>query len=539
MNSNTQHKEASMVLNAKDERVIKMQFPYDLDTLDKVRSLPGRKYHPDDKCWSTPVSNESINTLSQWGFGLDEHLQNHIAKSNETKQTITLNGIDGLKGTLRKFQNEGIAFVEQKGGKAIIGDSPGLGKTIQAIGFIQLHRDKIPVIIVVPASLKLNWQRELEKWIDAPNVEILSGTKPWKTTGDILIINYDILFAWANELKRIKPQILIGDEIHKIKSDKAKRTKTFKKLAKGIPYFIALSGTPIENRPDEIFNAVHLANPDIFVNRWHFRQRYCAPKHNGFGWDFTGHSNIEELNEKLKLVMIRRLKQDVLKELPDKVYSFVPIELENEKEYKVAEADFVAYIREKKGNEAAKKIENIEALAKIEGLKQLAVRGKLKQSIEWIKDFLETDEKLVVFCTHKFVIEALMEEFKDVAVKIDGSVSDVNRQKAVDDFQTNEKVRLFVGNIQAAGVGITLVKASNLVFLELGWSPSIHDQAADRIHRIGQKYSVTIYYLLAKNSIEEKIAKLLDSKRRIVDAVLDGKETENESLLSELMEEYK
>ena len=156
----------------------------------------------------------------------------------------------------------------------------------------------------------------------------------------------------------------------------------------------------------------------------------------------------------------------------------------------------------------------------------------------WIQNFLETDEKLVVFCTHKFVIEELMEEFKEIAVKIDGSVTGENRQKAVDEFQTNDKIRLFVGNVQAAGVGITLTAASNLVFIELGWSPMMHDQAEDRIHRIGQKNSVMIYYLLAANTIEEKIAKLLDSKRKVVDAILDGVETEQASLLSELMKIY-
>jgi len=170
-------------------------------------------------------------------------------------------------------------------------------------------------------------------------------------------------------------------------------------------------------------------------------------------------------------------------------------------------------------------------------LKQLAVKGKMKNVNEWINDFLETDEKLVVFCTHKFVIEALMEEFKEIAVKVDGSVSLLNRQKAVDGFQTNDKIRLFVGN-EAAEEGLTLTAASNLVHLELPWSPKTIDQRNDRCHRMTQKNSVMIYYLLAANTIEEKIAKLLDSKRKVVDAILDGIETEQASLLSELMKIY-
>ena len=148
------------------------------------------------------------------------------------------------------------------------------------------------------------------------------------------------------------------------------------------------------------------------------------------------------------------------------------------------------------------------------------------------------DEKLVVFATHKFVIEALMNEFAGIAVKVDGSVTGLNRQKAVDEFQTNKDVRLFIGNIKAAGVGITLTASSNVAFLELPWEPGSVTQAEDRIHRIGQKNSVTIHYLLANDTIEEKIARLIDSKRKILDAVLDGKKTEGTSLLSELMTEY-
>jgi SWI/SNF-related matrix-associated actin-dependent regulator 1 of chromatin subfamily A len=235
--------------------------------------------------------------------------------------------------------------------------------------------------------------------------------------------------------------------------------------------------------------------------------------------------------------MIRRLKKDVLQELPDKIYSFVPLELDNENEYLEAEKDFIAWIRKEKGDEAANRIKTAEALVKVEGLKQLSVKGKLKQSIEWIKDFLESGEKLVVFCTHRFVVDALMNEFKD-AVKVDGGLSANQKQEAVDAFQDGD-TKLFVGNIQAAGIGLTLTASSNVVFLELDWSPSKHDQASDRCHRIGQKDAVNIYYLLAKDTIEERIAKILDEKRILIDAVLDGKETEQDSLLCALINSYK
>ena len=528
-----------MAQNSYGERVVKICFPYDLDMIMKIRTLPGRKYHADIKCWSTPVSVSSINSLVEWEFSIDNKLKTFIEKTKIREAQIVVTGIPGLNGTLYPFQNKGVAFIETNNGRALIADEMGLGKTIQALAWLQLHPDKRPVIIIVPASVKLNWKRETEKWLTNPNVEVLSGETPWKPTGDIIVINYDILLSWVNELKKMNPQVLITDECHYYKSNKAFRTKAIKKLGKGIPHVIALSGTPIINRPVEAYNAIQLINPDIFPNFFSFTHTYCNAKHTGFGWDFNGHSNDKELHEKLTgTIMIRRLKKDVLPDLPDKVYSFIPIELDNVKEYKKAEEDFIAYVKQEKGIEAAKRIENVEALAKIEGLKQLAVKGKLEQAIEWIKDFIETDNKLVVFCTHKFVIEELMKEFEKIAVKIDGGVSMNNRQKAIDSFQNNKNITLFVGN-KAAEEGITLTAASNIVHLEYPWSPKSLDQRNDRCHRMGQKNSVTVYYLIAQNTIEEKLIKLLDEKRKIIDGVIDGTDTPDIELLTELIKLYK
>mgnify|MGYP001353069596 FL=1 len=184
------------------------------------------------------------------------------------------------------------------------------------------------------------------------------------------------------------------------------------------------------------------------------------------------------------------------------------------------------------------KISSAEAIAKVEVLKQVAVKGKLNQVKEWIRDFLATDGKLVVFAIHRFVIDELMKEFKDIAVKVDGSVTGANRDKAVQAFQNDDNIRLFIGNINAAGVGLTLTAASSVAFIELPWSPALLDQAEDRCHRIGQKDTVNIYYLLGVDTIEERIVKMLDSKRKILDTVLDGKTTSPESLLSELIKSY-
>jgi len=531
---------ASIVKNQYEEKVIQIKFPYDLDVLQNVRSLPGRKWHVEEKCWTAPIFPETIESLKKWGFILDDKLQNYLRKTEAHSNKIINLGIKGLQGKLYPFQKEGVAFIEANKGRALIADEMGLGKTIQALAWLQLHPELRPVVIVVPASLKLNWAKEALIWIPNPNVEILVGTTPWKPMADIIIINYDILHAWVDRLQKTKPQVLITDECHYYKSNQAQRTKAVKKLAKGIRHVIALSGTPIINRPVEAFNALKIIDPELFPDYWYFVRRYCNAKHTGFGWDLSGASHTNELHRLLtSTVMIRRLKKDVLPDLPAKARSFVPIQLHNRGDYQAAERDFIAFIKETKGKEAAIRASNAEALAKIEVLKQLAVKGKLNEAIGWIEDFLEIEDKLVVFATHRFTIEALMKKFSNVAVKVDGSVSQLDRQKAVDNFQTSPKIKLFIGNIKAAGVGITLTASSNVAFLELPWTPGDLSQAEDRCHRIGQKDSVNIHYLLAIDTIEEKIAKLLDRKRKVLDAVLDGKETGKSSLLSELIKEYK
>lgn len=555
------------------EKGIKIQFPLNPKDLCSVKSLPGRKFHAkgNKKYWTVPFSLITLLMLYEQEFILDDRLKKLLRKYvfSSPKKNKPIKKIDGLKGDkLIPFQGEGISFTESKNGRALIADDMGLGKTIQALAWLQLHTDFRPVIIVVPASLKLNWVKEAQKWLNKPNIQVLYGTDTSTTLlGEIIVLNYDILPFWIDKLIQYKPEVLITDESHYFKNKSAKRTKAVIKLGKKCSHIIALSGTPIVNKPIEFYNVIHLINPKLFPNRWDFAHRYCDAKHNGFGWDLSGSSNEQELHQILtNTIMIRRTKKEVLKQLPDKIFSFIPMELDNQNEYDLAETDFIEFIKQQTENDLmielrkslkeeyhsfinikdekleelkADKVSKINILTEIESLKQLAVKGKMKQAVNWIRDFLESGEKLVLFANHRFVIDQLMEEFKTVAVKIDGSVSQTNRQKAVDEFQTNKNIRLFVGNIKAAGVGLTLTASSNVGILELPWTPGDLIQAIDRCHRIGQKDTVNVYYLLAANTVEEEIAELLDKKQKILDAVLDGKETDKTSLLTELLKKYK
>jgi len=413
--------------------------------------------------------------------------------------------------------------------------------TVQALAWLQLNKNKRPVIIVVPASVKMNWLKEIRAWMSDVSVEVLQGKSPYSFKADIIIINYDILNGWLNTLIELQPKVIIADEIQYVKNSKAKRTKALRKLSRFTKNFIALSGTPIVNRPVEFYNAIQMINPELFPNWQNYVRRYCAARNNGFGLDVSGASNTDELHEILTdSIMIRRTKQEVLTDLPDKIHSFFPLEMHPEMviEYEEAEDNFIEWVQRKKGKAAADRVAGAEALTEIEILKQIAVTAKLPAAIDWIKDFLDTGEKLVVFATHRFVIDRLMKDFGRIAVKIDGSVSGGERQVAVEKFQNEPETRLFVGNIKAAGVGITLTAASNVAFLELPWEPGSLSQAEDRCHRIGQKDTVNVYYLLAEYTIEEKIAQLLDSKRKVLDSVLDGVESADEGMIMTLIEDY-
>lgn len=519
--------------------------------LNNVKDIPGRVYNKDTKKWSIPYTVSGIKRIQEMGFILDQEVkkwfyentnESYLKKKNEKFDPEKLTAHLGID-LLRSFQKEGIAFIEQMNGRALIGDEMGLGKTLQALGWLKLHPDVRPAVVIVPATLKIKWQKEAIKWINEESF-IINGrnrTPSDKIKEKIIIINYDITKDYVDFIKALEPKIIILDEGHRIKNSKAKRTKAVREVCNKVDNLIVLTGTPILNRPIEIFNAINLLRPDIFPSYYRFGQKYCLSDTNCFGSEYQGASNIEELHDLLtEHIMIRRLKNDVLKELPDKQKDVITFPIQNREEYEEAKMDVIRYIHETEGQDAANRARRAETLARFNKLKQLAVKGKEEMIIKWIKDFLETtEEKLVVFAIHKRVVALLMEHFDGIAVKIDGSVSSEMRNEAEERFQTDNSVRLFIGNIVAAGEGLTLTAASNVVFLELSWVPGQHLQAEDRIHRIGQVNSCMVYYLLADDTIEEELAAMIDRKQKIVDAIIDGTVTPEDSLLTELMEKYR
>jgi len=525
------------------------------DTLVKVKTLPNRRWIAEEKYWRVALSLEAGEKLKEWGFEFSSGLQKWLDDLTKPIDEKALD-LSGLDSRLFPFQRTGVAFIESRKGRALIADEMGLGKTCEAISWLRLHPELRPVIVICPASLKLNWEREFSIWgIKDEKIQIISGRKNGDNLfGSIIIVNYDILGdaeynketkawkleGWLKALIAYEPKVVIMDEVHYTKNGKAKRTRAAKQLAKKALHVMALSGTPIVNRPIEFFNSINMIRPDIFPSFWHFAEEFCGAKWNGFGWDFTGATNTKKLHKLLtETIMIRRRKEDVLTDLPAKIHAVVPFEIDNREEYKRASENIIDWILQSEGKEKAEKASQAEVLVEFEKLKQLAVRGKMEAVKEWISIFLESGEKLVLFATHTATLNALQVAFPKINVRLDGSTSQKGRQEAVDAFQRNDKIRLFLGNVKAAGVGITLTAASNVSFVELPWTPGEFEQAADRLHRIGQKNTVNVWVLVAQETVEEDVATIISSKQKVLVAILDGEEVNQDTVLTELIKKIK
>jgi len=453
------------------------------------------------------------------------------------------------------FQKAGIYFASKRV-STLIGDEMGLGKTIQAIGLINSDPSIKKVLIICPASLKLNWKRELEKWLVRKMSISISSSKDFNKEEDISIINYDIVRKVRENMKGVRWDLLIVDECHYLKNPKALRTvsilggketnKESGNIEKVKPIDakrkIYLTGTPILNRPIELWGILHSSDPKTWKNFFEFAKKYCDAKNNGYGWDFSGASNLDELQEKLRMsLMIRRLKKDVLKELPAKIRQVITlpseeftdvinheitIRLKHETQMELLRAEIEMSKASDNPNDYANAIEALNQQNMVSFTEMAKVRHdtalvKIPYVIEHIKDILETGNKVVIFAHHHDVINAINKAFEKESVILTGEQRLPDREKAVLQFQTDPNIKVFIGSIKAAGVGLTLTAASHIVFAELDWVPGNITQAEDRCHRIGQKDCVLIQHLVLDNSIDAELASVLVSKQEIIEKALD------------------
>ncbi len=496
-------------------------------TKEAVKTIPGRKFVPEEKKWTCPLTVDSVRKLVSLGFELSRELYEFYERTSVSSRDAKEMEVPGFGKNLYPFQKKGVWFIEKKGGRALVADEMGLGKTLQALGWLHLHPEARPAVIVCPASVKLKWKSEIKECIYA-DAQVLCGKTPYGTDSDILIVNYDVLDGWIRYLLEIDPKVVILDECHYIKNHRTKRARYIAELVKDRPV-IGLSGTPVMNNPLESYNIIRTIEPNVFPNFRFFEETYCC----------GGNKALYRLHEKLiDSIMIRRQKKEVLKDLPPKVRGMVPVEIDpsDMEKYKETEDDLFGMFEEYDDFDSMYK--SGQALKAINAMRKKAGEIKLPGIISWIGDFLDCDGKLVVFAHHRDVVESIHEAFPN-SVMLYGGMDANRKDQAVQSFQHDPSVRLFVGNMKAAGVGIDLTASSNVAFAELPWTPADITQAEDRCHRIGQNDSVNVFYLLAPNTIDDRMMEILNEKQLIVDAVLDGKKVEtNETIMKELLKSY-
>ena len=420
-----------------------------------------------------------------------------------------------------EHQKEAIQkLVENK--KFILADDMGLGKTTSTI-IAALEANSKKVLIICPATLKINWKREIENYSDK-SIYIAEG-KNFSTDADFVIINYDIIKNFHDPKKKDDSEILkanfdlvIVDEAHYIKNGQAQRTKLINDLVKTVDRLWLLTGTPMTSRPMDYFNLLSLVDSPVSKNWMAYAIRYCQGYQFNVGgrkiWNITGASNLEELRERTAGTILRRLKENVL-DLPDKIITPVYLRLKS-KNYEEVMGEYYDWY-DKNPDESKSLTVQFSKLTKV---RQIIADEKISQTIEIAENIIEQDKKVIIFCNFTDSLNKIIEHFGKSAVKLDGSMSKPERQRSVDEFQDNPKVKVFVGNIKAAGVGITLTSAEAVIMNDLSFLPSDHAQAEDRAYRYGQKNNVLVYYPIFENTIEGVIYDILNNKKQVIATVM-------------------
>jgi len=564
------------------------------------------EYIPSVGIYVFPPIRKIARTLFELGYPFDESAKIFLTdatptlkKATQDESCMDFKSIDG-KYELYPFQKDGVKLMLNALGNVLLGDEMGLGKTPQASSYLKYKNNCLPALVVVPASLKENWRNEIKKWAGL-NAYVIEGRKSQYLSEDfikkypVIIINYDILGTdnpeqkkfvegiknkikrlkakvklaednttkqrlneklyvyntlirgyvikvdgWCDELIKINFNTIIADEIQFICNMTTIRTRamfqicfTLEKSKK-----IFCSGTPYETKTLQFFPVLHILAKKMFPNEWAYKMRYCNPVKTFFGWNFEGLSNAEELHKKISTFMIRRLKKDVLKDLPPKIRSVIPMKIfaHDRKIYDEIDAELEKAILNKEKN----------ALSKLEALKQASFNAKKNAMIQWIKDYLEFNDCLVAFIWHQEACDLLKKEFEKVSVSITGKTPSNKREDIKEEFQNNIKIKLFIGQIKSAGVGLTLTRSKAVAFLEFGTTAPGMIQAEDRVHRLTQKAdSVLAYYLVMENSIDEQQMEVLNKRNNDLKKVLDDKEedlfsTEKEEEFNKLvLAEYK
>jgi SNF2 family DNA or RNA helicase len=539
---------------------IYISFPYDPVMVRSVKQIPSVTWDKKTGAWRAPLTaiNESIQWAERFGKSVApevvmkaKEINTQLLELNEasraTEAEIAI-GTTGLEKNLLPYQKAGVAYAK-RAKRCFIADEMGLGKTLQAIATLEaLDSDgntAYPAVVMCPPNLVLNWKAEYAKWLPHRKVSTVLAGKgqkefPARGTYDVLVVGYSNISYWESQLTTHRAYVL--DESHYCKTLTAKRTKSARKIVASSPSgtpVLCLTGTPVTNRPAE-----YVAQLDIlgkikdFGGTWGFYRRYCAAFQDKWGqWHLEGASNLEELNDKLRSVCyIRRTKDQVLTELPPVFHQELTLvgAPPAMAEYAKAEKDIVIYLVER-AKEIAKelgtnprsaavvariKAEHAQNLVRLSVLRRLAAKAKMESVIEWVQQRTDNGAKVVIAAHHRDVVDELANRFG--GLKIQGGMEVEEVEEVKKKFQTDPKAQVITLSIQAAKTGHTLTAAQDIIFVELPWTPADLDQTYSRLHRMGQKGSVTATYALCAGTIDEEIYSLIASKRSVVNTAVDG-----------------
>jgi len=499
---------------------------------------------PVDEIWVEKLLCESDKAYHVWGNITKEmkHISMWIPKASITQEEKKLNReIDYSPYDKRPPMSHQKEAIEKllANDRFILADDMGLGKTTSTV-IASLESGAKKVLIVCPASLKINWKREIENYSDAHTL-IVEGKK-WGSTFKYYIINYDILknfHTTENSVDSEAYQIIVNegfdlaivDEAHYISNSQAQRTQLLNDILAKIPKVWLLTGTPMTSRPINYYNLLKIVNSPLTLNWKSYVMRYCKGYQFRVGgrkvWNTSGASNLEELREQTKSIVLRRMKTDVL-DLPEKIVSPIWLELKNSF-YDDELSDFLRITEDNKEKESI-----TVTLNRLMKLRQLIAIEKVSHTCELIDKVIEQGKKVIVFTNFTTSLDMLHEKYKKNSVVIDGRMSKDRRQDSMDRFQNEDKIKIFIGNIKAAGVGITLTAADTVIMNDLSFVPADHSQAEDRAYRYGQKNSVLVYYPVFENTIEMTVYNILQKKKDIIDQVMGDGEY-SESFASELV----
>lgn len=494
--------------------------PYHQQMIEIFKSISSRSYDAVQRRWSFALSshNELMQKLKPLRpdvlvAEIPSYVLRVFQTASEEEYEVSLSGIDcKLEQALLPFQKEGVCTAIRRNGRLLIADDMGLGKTIQSIAVACYFREEWPVLVVAPSSVRFTWKESFLHWMpslkDDEVTVLVTGSDKVDKDHQVVITSYDLLSRKVNDLCN-KFRIVILDESHFIKSNKAARTKACQKVIAKAKRVLLLTGTPALSRPIELYTQICAVRPKFFPSIQEYGIRYCNGKVTQWGWDYSGSSNMQELQLLLeKSIMIRRLKSDVLSQLPAKQRQVVVLDPSTVKTH------------DKVLKHMAKEMQN----EQIQGMQRRGVLltyfretglHKSKAICKYVEDLLESDQKFLCFAHHHCVIDAVCELLDKKScshIRIDGKTSPETRKMLCDKFQYNDMCKVAVLSITAANAGITLSSASLVVFAELFWNPGILTQAEDRVHRIGQQNCVIVQYLVAKGTADDYIWPLVRNK---------------------------